>query len=175
MTDFDRAAAEQTLKDAGAKKAKNSAWWTLPFNGEDGTPARANGAKAALAALERGPGAAAPAVAASDPEAEEKTGKGTGEPGTATEVAAGETATLDEDGDGEPAARVGVPTQPEKGGLTPVERAAFDDKGPAAAAAKTRPAGPSHTGADIKAGIGIPTEPDRGGLSDLEKALHGVT
>lgn len=100
----------------------------------------------------------------------EQTGEGF-DPGEAVEVAAGETGTLDDD-----AAPVGVPTEPDRGGLNPDERAAFAPPGPPPAPAATRPAGPSITGSyDAKEGIGVPTEPERGGLTDTERALHGAT
>lgn len=74
-----------------------------------------------------------------------------------------------------PLAPVGVPTEPDKGGLTAAERAAFEPR-PAPAVTTPPPSGPSITGSYQKGGkVGVPTEPERGGLTDAEKALHGVT
>lgn len=105
----------------------------------------------------------------------EQTGEGH-DPGEAVEVAVGETGSLDGDESAEETPPVGVPTEPERGGLNPDELAAFEPPGPPPAPTSTRRSGPSITGSyQAKEGIGIPTEPERGGLTETERELHGAT
>lgn len=69
----------------------------------------------------------------------------------------------------------GHPTEPDRGGMIHVEKAAFGDQGDEPAAQPANPTGPSITGSyDPKHGIGVPTEPDRGGLNPQERQLHGA-
>lgn len=122
MTEFDRAAAEQTLQDAGATKASNSAWWILPFNDDEGNPVRANGAKAALARLEAGPGAAAPQVAAAHDDTPDDDDEPAA-PAPAPKPAVGPRPTGPSITGADIKAGIGIPTEPERGNLSELEKA----------------------------------------------------